>query len=134
MIERRQAMGQALGAALAGPASAQPAADERASATSSAERQAMAPEIPSFRESSLPQLVVAAHWGLYAPAGTPPAVVQAIGGAYLRAIAEDPVRAEVGMRGHALVDAGAAQHTRILREEFERWGGGMRRAGALPRG
>ncbi len=32
MIDRRQAMGQALGAALAGPASAQPAADERGSA------------------------------------------------------------------------------------------------------
>lgn len=104
----------------------------RALATSGAERQALAPEIPTFRESGLPDVVVAAHWGLYAPAGTPPALVQAIGGAYLRAIAEDAVRAEVEKRGYALVNADAARHARILREEYETWGAVMRRAGGLP--
>jgi len=106
----------------------------RAIATSGPERQAMAPEIPTFRESGLPALVVVAHWGIYAPAGTPAGAVQAIGAAYRRAIAEDAVRAEVERRGYALVDADATRHAAILREEWEKWGGVMRRAGVKPQG
>ncbi len=104
----------------------------RALATSGAERQAMAPEIPTFRESGLPDVVVAAHWGLYAPAGTAPAWVTAVGDAYRRAIAEPAIRAAVEKRGYALVDADAARHAQILREEWEKWGGVMRRSGAVP--
>jgi tripartite-type tricarboxylate transporter receptor subunit TctC len=92
----------------------------------------MAPDIPTFRESGLPDVVVAAHWGLYAPRGTPPALVQTLGDAFLRATREDAVKAELERRGYALVDADAAAHGRILREEFEKWGGVMRRAGNLP--
>jgi tripartite-type tricarboxylate transporter receptor subunit TctC len=106
----------------------------RALATSGAERQAMAPEIPTFRESGLPDLVVAAHWGLYAPAGTPAATIQAIGAAFRRAIAEDAIRAEVEKRGYALVGADAAEHARILRLENQKWGDVMRRAGIKPQG
>ncbi len=106
----------------------------RALATSGAERQAMAPEIPTFRESGLPDVVVAAHWGLYAPAGTPPALAQGFGAAWLRAIAEPAVRAEVEKRGYALVNADAARTAEIVREEYQKWGDVMRRAGAVPRG
>ena len=104
----------------------------RALATSGAERQAMAPTIPTFRESGLPDVVVAAHWGLYAPAGTPAGMVETLGDAFLRAARHDAVRPELERRGYALVDANAAAHARILREEFEKWGGIMRRAGSLP--
>ena len=106
----------------------------RALATSGAERQAMAPSIPTFRESGLPEVVVAAHWGLYAPAGTPAAMAETLGDAFLRATRHDAVRPELERRGYALVNADAAQHARILREEFEKWGGVMRRAGSLPPG
>lgn len=104
----------------------------RALATSGAERQALAPQIPTFRESGLPDVVVSAHWGLYAPAGTPAAVGTAIGDAYRRAIHEDGPRAEVQRRGYHLVNADPAEHARILREEYEKWGAIMRRAGNLP--
>ena len=93
----------------------------RALATSGGERQAMAPEIPTFREFGLPDVVVAAHWCLYAPAGTPPAIVQGFGAAWLRAIAEPAVRAEVEKRGYALVNADAARTAEIVRDEYEKW-------------
>lgn len=104
----------------------------RALATSGAERQRLAPQIPTFRESGLPDVVVSAHWGLYAPAGTPPALVQTIGEAFRRATHEDGPRAELERRGYHLVNADPTEHARILREEYEKWGAIMRRAGAVP--
>jgi len=104
----------------------------RALATSAAERQSLAPEVPTFREQGLPDVVVSAHWGLYAPNGTPAPAIQTLSDAFRRAANEDPVRAELVRRGYGLVNADPAEHTRILREEFEKWGGVMRRAGAVP--
>ncbi len=106
----------------------------RALATSGAERQQLAPTIPTFRESGLSDVVVSAHWGLYAPAGTPPNIVQSIGEAYRRAVHEAGPRAELERRGYHLVNADPTEHARILREEFEKWGAIMRRAGNLPPG
>ncbi|WP_187830130.1 Bug family tripartite tricarboxylate transporter substrate binding protein [Siccirubricoccus phaeus] len=103
----------------------------RALATSGAERQALAPELPTFRESGLPNVVVAAHWGFYAPAGLAPEQVEKIGGAFLQAAREEPLKAELTRRGYAQVQADAPAHARILREEYEKWGGVMRRAGSV---
>jgi tripartite-type tricarboxylate transporter receptor subunit TctC len=51
------------------------AGDVRAIAVTTAERLPSAPEIPTMRESGLPDYEVAAWFGLLAPAGTPPEVV-----------------------------------------------------------
>ncbi len=104
----------------------------RALATSGAERQSLAPEVPTFREQGLPDVVVSAHWGLYAPTGTPVPAIQTLSDAFRRAANEEPVKAELVRRGYTVLNADAAEHARILREEFEKWGGVMRRAGAVP--
>jgi tripartite-type tricarboxylate transporter receptor subunit TctC len=104
----------------------------RALATSGAERQPLAPSIPTFRESGLPDVVVSAHWGFYAPAGTAPDLAQSLGEAFRRAAHEPGPRAELERRGYHLVNADAAEHARILREEHDKWGAIMRRAGNLP--
>jgi tripartite-type tricarboxylate transporter receptor subunit TctC len=104
----------------------------RALATSAADRQALAPEVPTIREQGLPDVVVSAHWGLYAPTGTPTPVIQSLSEVFRRAANEEPVRGELVRRGYTLLNADPAEHARILREEFEKWGGVMRRAGAVP--
>ncbi|HYF08832.1 MAG TPA: tripartite tricarboxylate transporter substrate binding protein, partial [Acetobacteraceae bacterium] len=104
----------------------------RALATSGAERQRLAPSIPTFRESGMPDVVVSAHWSFYAPAGTPAPLVQTLGEAFRRAANEEGPRAELERRGYHVLNADQAEHARILREEFEKWGGVMRRAGVQP--
>jgi tripartite-type tricarboxylate transporter receptor subunit TctC len=52
------------------------AGDVRAIAVTTAERLPSAPDIPTMRESGLPDYEVAAWFGLLAPAGTPPEIVE----------------------------------------------------------
>ncbi|GAA5232989.1 tripartite tricarboxylate transporter substrate binding protein [Verticiella sediminum] len=45
-------------------------------AVSSAERVAVLPNVPTFKESGAPEYVVTVWYGILAPAGTPPAIVE----------------------------------------------------------
>jgi tripartite-type tricarboxylate transporter receptor subunit TctC len=60
----------------------------RALAISSARRSALAPEVPTFRESGLPQFVHDSWYGVWAPKGTPPERVAALNAAINAATAE----------------------------------------------
>lgn len=104
----------------------------RAIGTTGAERLPAAPHIPTFRESGLPDVVVAAHWCFYAPANTPAPVADELASALMRAARHDTVKADLERRGYVVLGTSAAEHARILREEFEKWGGVMRRAGHAP--
>ena len=48
----------------------------RAIGVTTKERSALAPDIPSLAESGLPDFDVSAWTGLFAPAGTPPAIIE----------------------------------------------------------
>ena len=58
-------------------------------ATSGAERGSKTPKVPTFKELGLPQLVMRSWFGLFAPAKTPPEVVQRLSEA-LRQVLADP--------------------------------------------
>ncbi|WP_372623321.1 Bug family tripartite tricarboxylate transporter substrate binding protein [Falsiroseomonas sp.] len=104
----------------------------RAIATSGAERVPIAPDLPTFRESGLPNVVVSAHWGLYAPAGTPPRIVERLSAAAAAAVREPAIESELERRGYVIVGGSAADQARILREEHDKWGAVMRRTGSVP--
>jgi tripartite-type tricarboxylate transporter receptor subunit TctC len=104
----------------------------RAIATSGAERVPIAPDLPTFRESGLPNVVVSAHWGLYAPAGTPAPIIERLSAAAVAAVREPAITAELERRGYVIVGGSAADQARILREEHDKWGAVMRRTGSVP--
>ncbi len=101
----------------------------RAIATTAAERLRIAPDLPTFRESGLPEVVVSAHWGIYAPARTPEPVIAKLSAAFLGATADPQIAAELERRGYQVIRTTPAEHARILREEYDKWGAVIRRAG-----
>lgn len=102
----------------------------RAIATSGAERLPIAPNLPTFRESGLPGVVVSAHWGIYATGGTPAPIVERLNAAFVAAVRDGAIRAELERRGYVVLGTTATEQARLLREEYEKWGAVMRRAGA----
>lgn len=69
-------------------------------AVSSAKRLPDLPEVPTFAESGYPTLVAGATYALYAPAGTPPAVLERWNAAMRKALALPDVRAKLEKMGY----------------------------------
>lgn len=99
-------------------------------ATTGAERNPSAPELPTFVESGLP-IVVLSHWGFYGPAGLDPTIVETLSGAIQRAAQDEKVKSDLIRLGYVPLGTNAARHAEILREEYEKWGGVMRRSERL---
>jgi tripartite-type tricarboxylate transporter receptor subunit TctC len=64
----------------------------RALATTGAQRAAFLPDVPTMAEAGFPTVVLSAWYAVYAPAGTPPAIVATLNAATVAAIAEPDVR------------------------------------------
>jgi len=94
-------------------------------------RSALLPEVPTVAEGGWPDYEVSAWFGVFAPAGTPPAIVQRLNAA-LTAVVQTP---EMQKRLHDLgaePETGAVEaYARHVREEADRWTGVVRRAGLL---
>ena len=60
----------------------------RIAAATGEQRSALAPEVPTMRESGLPKYAYASWYGVWAPKGTPPERVAALNAAINRAVAE----------------------------------------------
>lgn len=59
------------------------------------------PDVPTFAESGFPSLAVSSAYGLYAPAGTPPAQIQRWNAAVRKVLALPEVRARLQAIGYA---------------------------------
>lgn len=88
--------------------------------------------MPTFREAGLPDVVVVTHWCFYGPAGLETPLAESLGNDLMRAVLDDSVKAELEKQGYVPLGTNATQHAEILREEYEKWGGVMRRANNMP--
>ena len=103
----------------------------RALAVSGAERLAVLPEVPPLADT-LPGFDAVFWQGLFAPVGTPAAVL-ARAGAALRVATEDPgLRARMAEQGVAIQTGDAAALAALLEADTERWGRLIREAGIRP--
>ena len=94
----------------------------RAMAMCSAERFQLLPDVPTVRESGLPDYVVASWNGLGAPTGTPPAVIERINRALVRAVAIPDVQRRLYELGVKPATTSAAEFGAYMRAEAEIWG------------
>lgn len=92
-------------------------------------RTPLQPEVPTFAESGLKEIVGYGWYGLMAPAGTPAAVVQRLNAETNAAIADPEVKKKVEAAGLQLRGGTQAAFRSFLEAEVEKWGQVIKAAG-----
>jgi tripartite-type tricarboxylate transporter receptor subunit TctC len=85
-------------------------------------RAAIAPEIPTFAESGYPDVVAQSWYGLFAPVGTPKAVVERLNASVQSALRSAEVTKRFASDG-TLMEAGTPEgFTAMVKRDAEKWG------------
>jgi tripartite-type tricarboxylate transporter receptor subunit TctC len=91
-------------------------------AISAKERSPLAPGLPGMREAGLPDYAIEFWYGLFVPAGTPPAIVQKIFDAAQTALKQPNVKAALEREGTDVsLSTSPAQFVRFLAEDEKFW-------------
>jgi tripartite-type tricarboxylate transporter receptor subunit TctC len=93
----------------------------RALAVTSRQRVPQLPDLPTAHEAGLPQFENIGWFGLFAPAGTPAAVVQKVQRDVAKVMGETEVKARLYVQGMSPVVNTTAEFTRQVDQELERW-------------
>jgi tripartite-type tricarboxylate transporter receptor subunit TctC len=101
----------------------------KALAVTSAERDPSLPDVPTAGESGLPDFQVMNWQGLFAPAGTPKPVVQAIAKAVAEALQRPEVRARMASIGFVARGDGPEVAAAQVRTNVARWAEVLQKAG-----
>ncbi len=102
----------------------------RALAVTTAKRSSLAPELPTIAESGLPGFDISTWFGVFAPGGTPPAVVARLHDEFARALAAPDVREKMLNLGAEPVGNTPAQFAAYIRSEAEKYARLVRASGA----
>ncbi|MBI3372056.1 MAG: tripartite tricarboxylate transporter substrate binding protein [Betaproteobacteria bacterium] len=86
-----------------------------------ATRTPAAPQIPTIGES-VPGYALSSWLGLFAPAGTPAPIVEKLNGAALEALKARDVKERLDAQGFDIVTSTPAAFSRLVQEDFEKWG------------
>ena len=94
----------------------------RALAVTSSARSAAAPEVPTLAESGLPGYEISSWFGLFAPAGTPPAVVDRLYRESAKALQSADVRERFAQEGAEPMGSTPAEFGGYVKSEFAKYG------------
>ena len=99
----------------------------RAIAVTSKKRFSLLPDVPTFDESGMPGFEAVLRYGLLAPAGTPPEIVEKLS-AELRKLADDKeVQQRIHFEGGDPLTSTAAEYAADVAAEEKKWGGLVRK-------
>ncbi len=101
----------------------------RALAVSSGKRFSAAPEIPTVAESGVPGFDVVSWYALFAPARTPPAIVQKINADAVAVMREPQVRKRLEGLGLEVVGSTPQELGAFLKAELDKWAPVIKEAG-----
>ena len=101
----------------------------RALAISSAQRIGAAPDIPTLAESGFPGFDVVAWFGLFAPAGTPKAIIDRLSAETRAALNSPELRKQLITVGAEPLGSSPEEFAKYVKSEFERWGKLTKEAG-----
>jgi tripartite-type tricarboxylate transporter receptor subunit TctC len=93
----------------------------RALAVTSAERSPQMPEVPTVAESGLPGFSNYGWFGLFAPAGTPPAVLDKVQRDTARVLAVTETKARLYVMGMTPIGNSSTDFARAMQSESTRW-------------
>jgi len=84
-------------------------------------RSPLLPDVPTFKESGLPQVVAYSWYGLMAPAGTPPAVVEQINRTVNEILRTPEIQTQLDANGASAPKLTAAQFGELIDEHTRLW-------------
>jgi tripartite-type tricarboxylate transporter receptor subunit TctC len=102
----------------------------RALAVTSRARNPALPDTPTLIEAGLKDFEVVGFYGLLAPAGTPPAVVERLSAAFKATLETPDVRSRMVTQGADPAFLGSADFGKFLASEMPRWADAVKRSGA----
>jgi len=100
----------------------------RALGVSSPQRLPQAPELPTVAEQGVPGYTTAVWYGILAPAGTPPALIQRLNRDIVEAVNAREVREPLESGGVTIETRSPEQFAELLRTDFRRYGDVIRAA------
>ncbi len=101
----------------------------RVLAVSTRERSPLVPDLPGMREAGLPEYNLEFWYGMFAPAGTPPAIVKKIYDATIAAMQQPAVKASLAREGTEIsISASPEQFANFLAEDGKFWVNLVKRA------
>ena len=102
----------------------------RALAISSAARHKLLPDVPTFRELGYPEIEDYTWVGFFAPAGTPPGVVQRLNGAMNRVLQMRDVRERLEALTFEPIGGSPQPFADYVRSEVAKWAVVVKQTGA----
>lgn len=93
----------------------------RALAVTGRERSAALPDVPTVAESGVPGFEVEAWFGLFAPAGTPPEVVDRLNAETVKAMRNKDLLDRLASQGADAMTNTPAQFSAYIGQELEKW-------------
>jgi tripartite-type tricarboxylate transporter receptor subunit TctC len=101
----------------------------RALAVTSAKRFAATPELPTMAESGFPGFDATASFGLMAPTGTPPAIIDKIHREAVKIMAMADVRKRLDDLGMEVIANSPAEFAAVIKSEIPQWAKVIKEAG-----
>jgi tripartite-type tricarboxylate transporter receptor subunit TctC len=101
----------------------------RAFAVTSVKRSAAAPDLPTMIEAGYPDFEAVPWFGLMAPAGTPPAIIDRLNRETVKVLALPDVRKKLNDLGLDVIPGTPAEFAAAIEREIPRWASVIRQAG-----
>jgi tripartite-type tricarboxylate transporter receptor subunit TctC len=98
-------------------------------AVSSSYRIPTLPDVPTVAESGYPGFDVAAWYGIWAPAKTPPAIIQKMNAEFNAILKMPDVRERFESNGAKILGGSVQDFVAFNKKEFERWSNFIRTSG-----
>ena len=93
----------------------------RALGTGGSHRSSVLPEVPTIAEAGLPGYEATNWWGIVAPAGTPPAIVEKLHNEISAVQNSEQTRKQFATEGAEIVQMGSAEFGTFMASEIKKW-------------
>lgn len=93
----------------------------RALATTAASRSPLLPEVPTFTEAAFPKVDFSAWFAVFAPAGTPAAVLDSLNKQIVAAVQSAEVKQKLVDAGFTVTGTSRAEAEKMVKAETPRW-------------
>lgn len=101
----------------------------RALAVAGPKRLPWLPDVPTVREAGFPDLQIDTWVGYLAPVGTPQSIIDRLNREITKAMNDPEMRARIEEVGSEVKTSTPAEFSALIKSEYARWGGVVKRAG-----